>query len=322
MSKVVKSIRLSESIVKLLDDMGEFYSNLMREPVSTSQIYSQVLRLGVDDFWNQVQEQIIQEQMAHKQKGKNEKKGERYLMEWQKLKLREQAIQISLDERLGRFFVDTYFSQEKGTEHYSIKVKLEFDKSWQKRNKIELNWILEKCKIGGMIEKKEIGQSVFQKNAKEREGILYLNMECAKPISDLWCIYYVKTLLNWDNGFLTSYGISVLDVEWVEEQRKKESTEENMLKKANVLNEKLKSLRVEEEFLEFIQNLCELESRLLGQNITLNGMLVSVIRQGALPMIQMMIRLEQCVHNEIRIGGCEREELEKWEAWFVQWHRE
>lgn len=50
MAKVVKSIRLSESMVKLLDDMGEFYSEFIGEPVNTSQIYSKVLRLGIDVF--------------------------------------------------------------------------------------------------------------------------------------------------------------------------------------------------------------------------------------------------------------------------------
>ena len=316
MAKVVKSIRLSESMVKLLDDMGQFYGELMEKPVNTSWIYSQVLCLGLNAFWNQVEEYML-----NQKEGKSEGKQERYLHEWQKLKLREQAMQISPDERLGQFFVDTYFGQERGTEHYLIKVSLKFDKSWQKRNKIELNWILEKCKIGHMIQRKEISRSIFQKNVKEREGIVYLDMPCSKPMSDLWCIYYIKALLDWDNPFFSSYGICVPDVEWEEEKKKAEALAENVIK-TNILNEKLKSLRMEEEFLEFAQNLCELESRLLGQNITLNGMLVSMLRQGTLSVIQMVTGLEQYVHNKIRINGQEKELLEKWETWFMQWHRE
>lgn len=321
MAKVVKSIRLSESMVKLLEDMGQFCNEQMGEGITTSKIYSLVLRTGIDDFWNQVEERL-----QYKDKANGQVISRADWDKWQELKLRGLAMQVSLDEELGKFFVDTYFDQREDKEKcllkVNMKVKLEFDKSWQKRNKIELNWILEKCKIGPMIQTKEMGQSIFQKNAKVREGVLNIEMKCKRPLSCLWCVYYIKALLYWDVKFLSSYGIFVQEVVLGEEQEEKlnrlDNTHGTMGGENNVLNEHLKSMRIEEGFLELAQGLCDIETKLLGQTITLNGMLVSMLRQGTMSIIQMIKRLEKCVHNEIRIGGQEKEALSQWENWLMQ----
>ena len=138
MAKVVKSIRLSESMVKLLEDMGQFCNEQMGEGITTSKIYSLVLRTGIDDFWNQVEERL-----QYKDKANGQVISRADWDKWQELKLRGLAMQVSLDEELGKFFVDTYFGQREDKEKcllkVNMKVKLEFDKSWQK-NRIKLDF--------------------------------------------------------------------------------------------------------------------------------------------------------------------------------------
>lgn len=321
MAKVVKSIRLANSIVKLLEDMGQFYSEFVGEDISTSKLYSQVLCVGLNDFWDDVLCRMGQkdtEQSQEKQKEENQwenaKKDPGIF--WEELKLRAEAMRISMDEHLGQYFIENYFGKESATHKNRIKVQLEFDKSWEKRNKIELNWILEKCKIGHMIQTKEIEPSLFQKKAKTRGGILHLAMAAKSGGDDSRSIYYVKSLLDWDERFLESYGVGVVDVSW-EENHHENSKEEENIHGMDTRQEMLKSMRMDEQFLELAQDLCDIESRLLSQGITLNGMLNSMLRQGALHVIHMLMEIEKSVHKEIRIGGWEKESLQKWET-FVQ----
>ncbi len=329
MAKAVKSIRISDTMISLLESMEEYYKILEEKPKSASQLYYDCLLYGADgilDRW----------QRAYGDKIKIGpdaiEKGQEPSITWYSMRIRAKALQVSLDPRMGYIFSEKFLSDMKGDKgNIRFKVGLEFDKSWETRGHLEWKWILKKCCFAKYVTEQNVDMKKFKKNAKERLGTLIIELDGqfkGKTLSREWMLYYAKILLSCESIFLDEFGIAVKDVQWIEDDKQEATTESSVV--AVISNDtestadaepfsnpgdSLKSLRIDQEFLDKVQQMCDIEDKLLGQYVALNNMLVSMLRYGVMERIHMLQNIANSMSDALRLNGCEQAELQQLESW-------